>query len=399
MASLLSLSHLHSDTCSKRQSNASDVSRLNRTSNDSSNISGTEIPKILHFIWLGDKSIPTFPFLTNDVEIDDGASDQCDTAGETHSQLQWNECMKSWRKHHPTDDGWVIHLWTEANIAASITGEPKINDSNEYTILQSQMKNHQGYQHSKHNQNYGMASDILRLEILNRFGGVYVDIDYWCVGCLDSIGRWYGDGTNAAKCHEAIADRTTERSLPLQFFCGASNTGCVELNNGLMACRRGGHPVLWRMMDYIHSWCTEQLPSGKAPSASSHIDTGMTSLLSSFLDTTSANTLRSVERDSASSSPMDVIEHTGPGLLTRTVCCWISDEQRKGVYADGRTRFDVSQARVYPFHAFHAFPNHLRRDLSLGDEKSQCEKMALLKSFIVPRKTVAMHLWGCSWQI
>ena len=32
-----------------------------------------------------------------------------------------------------------------------------------------------------------MALDILRLEILNKFGVVYVDIDDWCVDSLDDI--------------------------------------------------------------------------------------------------------------------------------------------------------------------------------------------------------------------
>mmetsp|Transcript_592 Transcript_592/g.1040 ORF Transcript_592/g.1040 Transcript_592/m.1040 type:complete len:94 (+) Transcript_592:2-283(+) len=47
------------------------------------------------------------------------------------------------------------------------------------------MKNSAGYQRAIRNQNYGMASDILRLEILNVFGGVYVDVDYWCVKSLN----------------------------------------------------------------------------------------------------------------------------------------------------------------------------------------------------------------------
>ena len=57
--------------------------------------------------------------------------------------------------------------------------------------------------------NYGMASDIARILILYEYGGTYIDVDYYCVDSIDRFHRQH------------------------DFFCGASNSGCIEFNNGL----------------------------------------------------------------------------------------------------------------------------------------------------------------------
>ena len=44
------------------------------------------------------------------------------------------------------------------------------------------LKNQKAYSSAK---NWGMKSDILRYEILQKFGGVYIDTDY---ECLQNIG-------------------------------------------------------------------------------------------------------------------------------------------------------------------------------------------------------------------
>ena len=80
-----------------------------------------------------------------------------------------------------------------------------------------------------------MASDMLRLKVLNRFGGTYVDVDYWRVGCL-----------NRMVTNDEVK-KTFTILLPLQIFCGESNTGCLELNNDVMACRGQGHSILWEL--------------------------------------------------------------------------------------------------------------------------------------------------------
>lgn len=57
--------------------------------------------------------------------------------------------------------------------------------------------------------NYGQKTDILRYELLQKFGGLYVDMDMECIQSLDHLHN-------------------------LAFYTGFSNTGTVELNNGLI---------------------------------------------------------------------------------------------------------------------------------------------------------------------
>ena len=80
------------------------------------------IPKILHFIWLGNLDIPT--------------------------------CVNTWITTH-TD--WDIHIWDENAIK-----KLELVNSEIYNIP---------------NNKYNQKSDIARLEILYKYGGVYVDSD------------------------------------------------------------------------------------------------------------------------------------------------------------------------------------------------------------------------------
>ena len=85
------------------------------------------IPKIIHQIWLGSDVPEVF-----------------------------NKWMSTWASL----EGWEYHLWTDEKV-----------------------KNLKLHNQSVYNQstNYGEKSDILRLELLSRFGGVYVDVDFECL--------------------------------------------------------------------------------------------------------------------------------------------------------------------------------------------------------------------------
>lgn len=85
------------------------------------------IPRIIHQIWLGDKPIP---------------EDQ-------------SRYIQGWRDKHPD---WQYVLWTDANLP--------------------QMQNRALFDASD---NCGWRSDILRYEILQQIGGVYVDTDFECL--------------------------------------------------------------------------------------------------------------------------------------------------------------------------------------------------------------------------
>lgn len=94
----------------------------------------TIIPKMLHFIWLGEKLPQKFFRL-----------------------------IQSWRAYHPS---WKIIVW----------------DDNQAESLE--MVNKDRYRAAS---NFGTKSDILRYEILYQLGGVYVDVDYECIRPLDSV--------------------------------------------------------------------------------------------------------------------------------------------------------------------------------------------------------------------
>jgi mannosyltransferase OCH1-like enzyme len=109
------------------------------------------IPRIFHQIWLGPKPFP-----------------------EEHLRYQ-----ETWRSHHP---GWELRLWTEDNYPRDLRRpEP-----------------------SERLREPAMRSNFLRLELLWRFGGVYVDTDFECLRSIEPL----------------IADAT--------FFIGRSKPGSIH---------------------------------------------------------------------------------------------------------------------------------------------------------------------------
>lgn len=85
------------------------------------------IPKIIHQIWLGGPMPKAYK--------------------------QW---METWQ-HIP---GWEYRLWTDA-------------EANQFGLANQQL-----YDNAK---NYGERANILRYEILHKFGGLYVDVDMECI--------------------------------------------------------------------------------------------------------------------------------------------------------------------------------------------------------------------------
>lgn len=86
------------------------------------------IPKIIHQIWLGPKPPPH----------------------------QW---LDTWKNKHPE---WEYHLWREDNI-------PPLHNQKQFDAIKD----------------YAGKADILRVELLYRFGGVYLDADSECLRPLD----------------------------------------------------------------------------------------------------------------------------------------------------------------------------------------------------------------------
>merc|ERR1711879_463802 len=66
--------------------------------------------------------------------------------------------------------------------------------------------------------NYGEKSDILRLEVLYQFGGIYVDMDFECIQPLNKL------------------DLYSSPFSSFSFIAGFSNTGLLEVNNAMIGC-------------------------------------------------------------------------------------------------------------------------------------------------------------------
>jgi mannosyltransferase OCH1-like enzyme len=98
--------------------------------------SDIKIPKIIHQIWLGSP----LPQSLKDLQ-------------------------QTWLDHH-VDRGWTYFLWTDEDVA------------------EMQLYNQEAYDGTD---NYGAKADILRYEILNEYGGIYVDMDFECLRSLDDL--------------------------------------------------------------------------------------------------------------------------------------------------------------------------------------------------------------------
>lgn len=137
-----------------------------------------KIPKIIHQIWLGSPVPDVF-----------------------------KEYMRSWTEFHPE---WTYILWDDDSIEQLHLDNKFFYDAVE---------------------NYGHKSDIARWEILYRFGGVYVDIDFECLRPLDEL-------------------------LVYDFFVGLQplDSQFLQLNNALVGSVKG-HPIVEHCITTIaHDW-------------------------------------------------------------------------------------------------------------------------------------------------
>ena len=92
------------------------------------------IPRIFHHIWVGPNPLPD----------------------------EYRDYRETWRHHHPD---WEMHLWTEDNLPTDLVRKEA------YERLRRPAE----------------RSDIIRLEMLLRFGGLYVDTDVECLRSIEPL--------------------------------------------------------------------------------------------------------------------------------------------------------------------------------------------------------------------
>ena len=134
-----------------------------------------KIPKIIHIIWIGHKEFP------------------------------YTNYLQTYKKLNPT---WKIKFWTNENI-------PKLLNEKAFNKMNS----------------WAAKTDILRLEILYKYGGIYVDADSKCLKPLDSLidnmtcfgmtgnhGNVANGTIGCTKNHEAFKDLVYNLDKHLQYL-------------------------------------------------------------------------------------------------------------------------------------------------------------------------------------
>lgn len=113
--------------------------------------------------------------------------------------------MNTWKKHHPD---WEIIVWNEDNLPIDLLCKQQLD----WTIRLCK------------------RSDIIRLEMLYRYGGVYTDCDFVCL-------------------------KPFNKFLGLPFFAGLQGTGPRNsiICNALMGCEPG-NLVIKKMLDLIKTY-------------------------------------------------------------------------------------------------------------------------------------------------
>lgn len=252
------------------------------------------IPKIIHMIWIGPRPLPE----------------------------KYKPLMESWRKFHPD---WEIKLWTNEDVA---TMELENQDIFDRAV------------------NYGMKSDILRMEILWRYGGLYVDLDFECYQPFDHLHHAHG------------------------FYCGLHSGACV-IGNSMMAAAKH-HPLMRMCIDHFKN--------------------------------------RSNKEVFATHEPSLVMRLTGPGFFTEMVKRYIRElvhkrqsckrtiQRRRHLlkrpqFVEKLKKVETELAQIIVYPSSYFFP------IEPQDRHSYWNKVWTEKDIQERLKpeTLAVHWWGTSW--
>jgi mannosyltransferase OCH1-like enzyme len=226
-----------------------------------------EIPRIFHQIWLGSEPFPR----------------------------EYVRYQRSWTRHHP---GWELRLWTEESLPADLERKES------YELLRQPAE----------------RSDVLRLELLYRHGGVYTDVDFECVRSI-----------------EPLLDGVT-------VFCGYIEPGRV--NNAILGSVPG-HPLLERAIREIRPRTTYGVvdKAGTGP-------VFLARMVADFADVTIFDEGVFYPRTPAAAAQAYAVHHAGrswkqPGDLIKDV---FRAEQRLAVARDELAkmtrRYDLARAEI-----------------------------------------------------
>ena len=148
------------------------------------------IPRIFHQIWVGPDPMPE----------------------------EYQDYRETWRRHHP---GWEMRLWTEENLPSDLVRKEA------YERLRKPAE----------------RSDIIRIELLLRFGGIYVDTDYECLRSIEPLldgvefftryvkRKGFGNGLIGATPGHPILERAVRELRPVtEYGLDKAGTGPIFLS-------------------------------------------------------------------------------------------------------------------------------------------------------------------------
>lgn len=111
------------------------------------------VPPIIHWIWLGEKEFPESSIKN----------------------------VVSWKKHHPN---WKLIFWTDRKDRQLPLPDMEVRYVSEFE-----------WEHTgrliDQTKNYGEKSDLLRYEILWKWGGLYIDHDIFCLTAFSELNQQY----------------------------------------------------------------------------------------------------------------------------------------------------------------------------------------------------------------
>jgi len=185
-----------------------------------------KIPKVFHYIWLG-KKLPE----------------------------QYVPFLETWLKYHPD---WTFVFWVDNPQNYNLG---KLCENYTFDDLKKYLNNNNNNNKTKRividvknltfdnkkffdeTRNYGQRSDILKWEVVYRFGGIYIDVDFECTKPLDMLNYMY------------------------DFYTGIQplDTSFVQLGAALFAARPG-HPILKKCVETIKDdWHNTQIIVSTGP--------------------------------------------------------------------------------------------------------------------------------------
>ena len=149
------------------------------------------IPKIIHYCWFGGKPLPK-------------------TA---------KKCLKSWRQFFPD---WDIREWNETNFDVN---------SHEYAAMAYKEKR------------WAYLSDVVRLIVVERYGGIYFDTDVEVIRYPEELvagyNAWFGfeipEYVNTGLGFAATAHHPLVQAMLKQYDGLEVITGCPQLNTAALA--------------------------------------------------------------------------------------------------------------------------------------------------------------------